>query len=258
MAQGLDFSHIPQFIHSAYKLFQAGEYHVSRVCTDDVLLLMLDGTLHFSEDGRPVSVDKGEYYIQRHGLTQLGNRPSGGARYYYIHFRGAFCDGGLPLRGSWSLPDAHERFRRMDYLQTAGGSAVELLAELLPILAALKRGLRPTENQRIIHALSEQIAGDLRAPWPLSRMAALSGYSVNHLIEIFRRETGQTPHAFLTGLRLHAARLRLLDSDLPLTQIAEECGFGNYSNFYKAFVKAHRCAPDAWRRASGSTDGMQM
>ena len=33
-----------------------------------------------------------------------------------------------------------------------------------------------------------------------------------------------------------------------LCRIAEECGFGGYVNFYKAFQKQNGCAPGVWRQ----------
>lgn len=250
MSIGLDLQSLPRYCYSAFKYFQPGERHVTRRCAEDVLILMLEGTLYFTEDGDAIEVHRGEYYIQRRGLMQESAVPSTGAVYYYIHFLGEYCENqdALPLRGALRLTEERERMERLDLLQSTGGTAVETGAEFLSILAELRRGIGMTEHKKIVHSIIARVTEDIRRPWTLAELSALSGYSVNHVIHIFRTETGQTPHAFITGLRLHTARMLLLDSDMPLSRIAEECGFGGYVNFYKTFLNRHGCTPQQWRQ----------
>ena len=67
---------LPRFLFSHDRVFQPGEKHVTRICSEDVLLLMFSGVLRFVEDGVPVEVHGGEYYIQKRGLLQQGVVPS--------------------------------------------------------------------------------------------------------------------------------------------------------------------------------------
>jgi len=250
MGFGLNMDVPAEYRGSAYKRFLPEERHVTRVCAEDVLILMLEGTLYFQENGIPAEVHAGEYYIQRRLLLQEGARPSPGAVYYYIHFLGEYCENhcSLPLRGAMFLREAHARFQRLEMLKNTGGTAVEVYAEFYAILAELKRGSGANEQTRTVHAVISRAAEDLRHNWTLPELAAMSGYSVNHLIQLFRRETGRAPYAYITELRLQAARNLLMNSDLPVTHIAEECGFSSYVNFYKAFVRACSCTPQEWRR----------
>ena len=247
---GLNLQILPQYCFSSYKYFQPGECHVSRRCTEDVLLLMIEGTLYFTEDGIPAEIHPGEYYIQRSGRLQDSAIPSTGAVYYYIHFHGEYCDNpaSLPLRGFWQYSEEKEHLSRLDFLQSTGSTTVETAAEFLQLLSHLHRGENPSEHRRIVQELISRITEDLRHPWSLRELSGLSGYSVNHLISLFHRETGQTPGEFITHLRLRRTRMLLLDSDMPLNTIAEECGFGGYVNYYKAFLKQNGCAPGEWRQ----------
>ena len=72
MSEYLSSEKLPQFLFSHDRAFQPGEKHVTRVCPEDVLLLMFSGVLRFTEDGVPVEVRGGEYYIQKRGLSQQG------------------------------------------------------------------------------------------------------------------------------------------------------------------------------------------
>ena len=74
------------------------------------------------------------------------------------------------------------------------------------------------------------------------------GYNKNHIIRIFKKETGKTPHAYITDIKIEKAKQLLLGSDASLSQISIECGFGEYINFYKAFMKNEGCPPLAWKK----------
>ena len=51
------------------------------------------------------------------------------------------------------------------------------------------------------------------------------------------------------GLRREAARQLLLNSEMSAAQVAAECGYGSYVNFYKDFVRSEGCPPAEWRRS---------
>ena len=92
--------------HAATRVFQEGEVHVTRVYSYSVLILMLEGELRFLEDGREVTLQAGEYYIQRAGLLQEG-LPLGRKlpTYFYVEFSGGDYQEtgeGLALSGSFS------------------------------------------------------------------------------------------------------------------------------------------------------------
>ncbi len=64
-----------------------------------------------------------------------------------------------------------------------------------------------------------------------------SGYAVDYIRACFRRITGKTPLAFLTALRMQHAcfLLETYRGTRPLSRIAEQCGYDDYSQFSKTF-----------------------
>ena len=78
---------MPYLTDCDYKKFEPNEYHISRIVDFFVLIFMLRGSLLFIEDDVSVSVQEGEWYIQRKNLLQDADRPSPGAEYYYFHFK---------------------------------------------------------------------------------------------------------------------------------------------------------------------------
>src|SRR3546814_13942727 len=58
----------------------------------------------------------------------------------------------------------------------------------------------------------------------LDRLAGDAGLSRFYFLRAFRSEIGVTPHAYLTGRRIAAAK-RLLDGEQALSEVALACGF---------------------------------
>ena len=56
---GIDLNESIVYKHSSFRFFDAHEHHVSRICEDDVLLLVFQGVLRFSEDGRQYETASG-------------------------------------------------------------------------------------------------------------------------------------------------------------------------------------------------------
>ena len=84
---GIDLDKPILYKHSSLRFFAEHEWHIDRVCECDVLLLVFDGVLRFSEDGVMRELGAGEYYIQRRGGLQRGETESDMPRYLYIHFQ---------------------------------------------------------------------------------------------------------------------------------------------------------------------------
>ncbi len=100
----LSFEKLPHYFFSANRQFEENEYHMDRVYELSVLLLIRKGVLRFTENGVPVEVSAGEYYIQKAGIQQCGVAPSDAPNYYFIHFRGHYSKAGaLPLKGKFNI-----------------------------------------------------------------------------------------------------------------------------------------------------------
>jgi len=247
---GLDLEQHPIYVLSHFKCFLPNEKHVTRICSEDVLIIMLDGTLYFNEDGKSVQVTKGQYYIQRRGLYQEGIVPSSDARYYYIHFIGnySYTKKALPLSGNAFFTEFFDGFERLDFLQNTDASQVEKLAEFYRILTKIKDGNGISKNKKIILQIISLITEDYQKIYSLEQLASICGYSKNYLIRIFKEETGLTPFAYISKLRLKSAKTLLANSDMSIHEISDRCGFGSYNNFYKSFVKHLHTTPDIWRK----------
>lgn len=84
--------------------------------------------------------------------------------------------------------------------------------------------------------------------WRLTDLAAGSGISAGHLAELFTRQVGVPPQRYLLERRLERAAELLAGSDLPITTIALDVGFGSGPHFSRAFRAVMRCSPRDYRR----------
>jgi AraC family transcriptional regulator len=82
----------------------------------------------------------------------------------------------------------------------------------------------------------------------LARQAGLSPY---HFLRTFERLTGVTPHQYVLRARLRDAAMRLAAEPGKVLEIALDCGFGDVSNFNRAFRAEFGVSPRAYRSKSG-------
>ena len=60
-----------------------------------------------------------------------------------------------------------------------------------------------------------------------------------------------TPHADLLQIRMDKAKNLLTNEALTVQQIAQMCGFSDFSHFSRYFRKQAGCSPLQWRRKMG-------
>lgn len=235
---------------SSFRYFEKGERHQERVFSEDVLVMVFDGALRFCENGVPVEVNAGEYYIQRRGMKHDGTVPCDKPSYYYIHFLGEFSDSGniLPLRGKVDFVELFPIFKKLDELFFKGATYVEKMSVVYKVFAALNKQARGGGHSAVVAKVLSIVSSDIKKPFSLTEVADACGYNKNHIINIFKKETGKTPYAYITDMRIEMAKNLLLNSDASLSAISNECGFGEYVNLYKAFAKSVGCAPLTWKK----------
>jgi AraC-like DNA-binding protein len=79
-------------------------------------------------------------------------------------------------------------------------------------------------------------------PLTLSDLSRPLGISSYHLIELFKRTVGLTPHSYLTQVRLSAA-CSLLKRGVPIAEVAAQCGFYDQSALTKHFKRCYALTP---------------
>lgn len=169
-----------------------------------------------------------------------------------------------------------------DATSEASGVARNLSAALIEIVAQARTAIRRDPSaadhwlNRFEHILHEAApaadaarpgiprAGGL-APWQVIRakrhieanlekrlntpdLAALVGLSENHFAKAFRISVGCPPHAYIVQRRVLHAKILIVETDLPLAQIALDSGFADQAHLCRLFRRFFDATPSACRR----------
>ncbi len=98
---------------------------------------------------------------------------------------------------------------------------------------------------------------DPSAPQDLTQLAAAARLSPYHFLRSFEAVTGATPHQYVLRARLRRAALKLKLSRDRVLDIALDSGFGDVSNFNRAFRAEFGTNPRRFReRGSGELGGI--
>ncbi|WP_100406300.1 helix-turn-helix domain-containing protein [Bacillus solitudinis] len=74
--------------------------------------------------------------------------------------------------------------------------------------------------------------------------------SISSLSDLFKNQIGQTFVDFLHDLRIRHACGLLVSTDLNISEIALESGFGSYKTFSRVFRSIKNASPTEYRRSS--------
>jgi AraC-like DNA-binding protein len=109
--------------------------------------------------------------------------------------------------------------------------------------------LRVTRVVRLIERHTE-------ARLTLGALAREAGLSPYHFLRTFYALTGVTPHQYVMRVRLRNAAVQLRSVPAPIIDIALQSGFGDVSNFNRAFRAEFGINPREYRRSRRSPSGI--
>lgn len=84
-------------------------------------------------------------------------------------------------------------------------------------------------------------------PLPVASVARRAGVTARTLENIFRKSIGETPGAYYLRLRLNAARRLVVDTRVPMADIAARTGFSSAATFSRAFAHGFGRPPSRFR-----------
>jgi AraC family transcriptional regulator len=114
--------------------------------------------------------------------------------------------------------------------------------------ALAKRGGLPTRHTLKVCAYIDSHITDRVL---VADLCGLVHLSKAHFSRAFRRTFGQSPHAFVIRRRVELAAQYMLQTEAPLSHIAQQCGFTDQPHLSKTFRRVTGHTPAAWRRARG-------
>jgi AraC family transcriptional regulator len=133
--------------------------------------------------------------------------------------------------------------------------SIQVAARAVQVAGGLTPGpgaVTPAATARVTRAVRriERHADDGLTLAHLAREAGLSTY---HFLRTFERLTGATPHQYVMRARLREAAVRLTADSARVLDIAFDSGFGDVSNFNRAFRAEFGVNPRTYRTQAGGS-----
>jgi len=102
-------------------------------------------------------------------------------------------------------------------------------------------------NSKVL-TIIELMEANISEPLSLVELARFAGLSRRQIERLFRRTMGRSPARYYLELRLDRARHLLLQSNLPVVEVAVACGFVSASHFSKCYREFYGRSPLMERR----------
>ncbi|XHR30990.1 MAG: helix-turn-helix transcriptional regulator [Chthoniobacteraceae bacterium] len=242
-----------------------------------VAWLLLKGSVTVSYEGQILKATAGSWVIPRPGIRQQAF--SADAEILSLRFQAQWPDGRALFEEGLSIAFPKARFPRLEE------NARELLAIAKPYLPSpdatllatmelpvdvfyeikigmlrfvqsftetlMECGLKPTRlgshDERVLLALQRLDFLPLSHKLRESDLANAVGLGISQFARLFQAEIGMSPKKYIETRRREVCKRMLINSAVPLKQIAMELGFAHPSDFSYWFRKNYKMSPKAFR-----------
>ena len=158
----------------------------------------------------------------------------------------------LPLETLISNQRLYEAFIQLCKLMLSDTFTMQKEEQLLLFLQTLL--IQQTKEELPVN--SETLATDIRAfidkdklfELTLEEIAKNFHIGTFHLIRLFKKAFGMTPHQYILSQRLNHAKALLLQGE-NIAQVALDCGFSDQSHLYKYFKEVFGISPKAYQNS---------
>jgi AraC-like DNA-binding protein len=98
------------------------------------------------------------------------------------------------------------------------------------------------KKNNLIEGIIDYISNHLDEDITVDELAEHFFLSKFHLSREFKKHTGTTIHRYIVQKRLIQAK-ELILKEVPVIDVYKQCGFGDYSNFFRAFKNEYGLSP---------------
>lgn len=138
-------------------------------------------------------------------------------------------------------------FARIELEYFARVLAARLIAKYssrCPAEHSSETGLSPHVLGSIVAFIDQNLTGRLTA----DRLSSMAGLGSAHFARLFKRSKNVTLHQYIILRRIERARTLLEETDLPVVEIAQECGFADQVHLTRFFSRIVGTSPASFRR----------
>lgn len=251
---------------------------------DFELIIVTKDTLYLQYQDTKYTIAEGEYLLlappsRRMGQKELDKIRRGFQKskccFYWMHFncqdispryaltQDRIVDGRnnilIPIHGKLPVPE--KALLMMVQLQDSILSGYEhnytdFLATLILCEIANQHLLqyehtlvpKASGSRQLYNDIVGYINHKLREPIKVSDIAKKFDYNEKYLSRLFKQFAGMSLKQYITAQKMKTADFLLVDSSIPISEIASSLGFSSYHSFERAYVSTHAMTPTAYRQ----------
>jgi AraC family transcriptional regulator, glycine betaine-responsive activator len=157
----------------------------------------------------------------------------------------------LTCSGGTAVIDMMLHLLRLQHGKALADDVAELLIHGRTRIGSDKQGRAEDADASVARPLRRAIAlmqGHVEPTLSIDALAARLGFSTRRLERLFRRAFGMPPKRYYDLIRLHRARKLLVETDLPITEVAFRCGYLSPTQFSARFRKRFGLSPRRQRQ----------
>lgn len=255
------------FVGNRFHIVRAGRYFSSSLITNlrtcpyyEIELYTKKGGVAYC-DGNTYEKSQSSMIVALPGMTR---QSIGAFECYYVHFEcfDSACEDILKkLPFSIQNVDSQyfsEIFENIEKYAFSESDSEMLTAEgfLTLLIGRIASGCekKADESNKYIAYENEinnvkvYLTNNFEAKVTLEDMAEMAHMSPSYFHNAFKTFTGKTPYEFLAEKRILNAKRLLINTDLPISEIAEKCGYTSQSYFNYAFKQGSGRTPKEYRK----------
>lgn len=247
-------------------VFARGPATDDEIVTTDRLILILNGRLNYTAEGRAFRLGKGTQFLVPAWTRRVWAVPASAAcEIVWCEFEGEDLGGVAPPLLKRGLGPAelrvekagHELVRRLFHEAEEKSRAWARLRLEAEVKALLARFLEKAEGAAVrkiprtmhagVQAALRWMAKNFREPDVIETLYRGSALSRNYLRTLFVRAMRCSPQEYAGRMRLRQARHLLRHSDWQIKRIAAECGYADPLYFSRLYRRWKGHPPSAER-----------
>src|SRR5690606_26167350 len=116
-------------------------------------------------------------------------------------------------------------------------------------IVALERELAHEQDVSPIDRAMELIRLSPDQQWSVKELAERYKMSREHFIRCFTERHGVSPGTAMRRVRLERALRLVVSTNLPIRDVARQCGYNELSSFCRAFRQEYHMPPEQFRHA---------
>ncbi|WP_305815298.1 AraC family transcriptional regulator [Photobacterium leiognathi] len=107
----------------------------------------------------------------------------------------------------------------------------------------MKSSLRKSVSSLDIELIDNYMQQHMDKKISVTELASLTCLSQSQFYLLFKQQIGTTPHQFVLRKKLELATLFISEKGMPLSQVAQLCGFSSQSSFCQSFRRLYGYSP---------------